>query len=379
MSQSVFDGVYYYISETIPIKKRNELSEVLDARGATPVSLSNPALTHFITSSLALEDFVESLPEDSAAHTVTPSWVERSAVMASRQDPACYSPDPAFLFSGITAAATDLSQADCELMSAAISALGGQWRTALTRDVTHLFALAPSGLKYQTAMHHRAETNMCVLVPHWFDDTVRLGIRDLPTRNYEWPEPRVFQQRPEGRTSQEDVDYEPPPERLMLYETASLSNDEQKKLRPASRNVWKGKRLLLGLTLELSDSQRKALYTDVRRQGGEVIELSPTSKPLSDAERAREELTKLDDADIFVTRFRSGAAYAKVSVFLRLYGVLVLSRGQAYQQKKTIGTLAWLWYVRASGTLTRPADQLLHYPIPDHPADGFDKEVCGLV
>ena len=48
---------------------------------------------------------------------------------------------------------------------------------------------------------------------------------------------------------------------------------------------------------------------------------------------------------------------------------------QAYQQKKTIGTLAWLWYVRATGTLSRPADQLLHYPIPDTPADGFDKEV----
>lgn len=41
----------------------------------------------------------------------------------------------------------------------------------------------------------------------------------------------------------------------------------------------------------------------------------------------------------------------------------------------TIGTLAWLWYVRASGTLTRPADQLLHYPIPDKPAEGFTNEV----
>ncbi|RPD54429.1 hypothetical protein L226DRAFT_493972 [Lentinus tigrinus ALCF2SS1-7] len=358
MSQSVFDDVQYYISETIPLKQRNELSEVLDARGATPVSLSNPALTHFITSSLALEDFVESLPDESPALTVTPLWVERSAVMACLQDPACYSPDPAYLFSGVTAAATDLSQSDCELMSAAISSLGGQWRTALTRDVTHLFALAPSGVKYETAMHHRAQTKMRVLVPHWFDDTVRLGIRDLPTRNYEWPEPRVFQQRPEGRTSQEDVDYEPPPERMMLYETASLSNEDQKKLRPASRNVWKGKRLLLGLSLELSDSQRRALHTDIRRQGGEVIELSSRTKSLSDAERAREELSKLDDADIFVTRHRGGAAYAK-----------------AYQQKKTIGTLAWLWYVRASGTLTRPADQLLHYPIPDHPAEGFDKEV----
>ncbi len=49
---------------------------------------------------------------------------------------------------------------------------------------------------------------------------------------------------------------------------------------------------------------------------------------------------------------------------------------KAYKRKMTIGTLAWLWYVRASGTLTRPADQLLHYPIPDKPAEGFVKEVA---
>ncbi|TBU24360.1 hypothetical protein BD311DRAFT_702198 [Dichomitus squalens] len=357
MPKTIFDGVYYYISETIPLEKRDQLSEVLDVRGGTPVPVADPRLTHFITTSLPLEEFVESLPEDSPAHTVTPFWVERSAVLDSTQDPEYYYADPAFLFSGVVAAATDLSKSDCELISAAVTALGGQWRTALTRDVTHLFALAPGSAKYETAMHYREQTGVRVLVPHWFDDTVRLGIRDLPTRHYEWPEPRVFQQRPEGRTTQEDEDYEPPSERMMLYETASMSNDEQRKVRPASRNVWKGKKLLLGLSLDLSEHQRKALYADIRRQGGEVVELS-SPKSVKAADRAQEEVAKIDEADIFVTRYRTGAAYAK-----------------AYQQKKTIGTLAWLWYVRATGTLTRPADQLLHYPIPDKPSDGFDKEV----
>ncbi|OJT11416.1 BRCT-containing protein 1 [Trametes pubescens] len=358
MSQSVFDGVLYYISQTLPLSQRDQLSDVLNARGAKPVpSPSDPKLTHFITSSIALEDFVESLPEDSPAHMVTPRWVERSAVLASLQDPEYYSADPAYLFSGVTAAATDLSQADCELMSAAITALGGQWRSALTRDVTHLFALAPGSAKYDTAIHFKEQTGVCILVPHWFDDTVRLGIRDLPTKNYEWPEPRVFQQRPEGRTSQEDVEYEPPPERMMLYSTSSMSNGDQRKVKAAARNVWDGKRILLGLSLDLSDNQRKALGADIQRQGGEFVQLA-LPKSASSAERAREELEKLEEADVFVTRFRTGPAYAK-----------------AYKRKMTIGTLAWLWYVRASGTLTRPADQLLHYPIPDKPAEGFVKEV----
>ncbi|KAI0355785.1 hypothetical protein OH77DRAFT_1424737 [Trametes cingulata] len=358
MSQTVFEGVHYYISETLRPSRRDQLSEVLDARGASPASsLSDPKLTHFITSTIPLEDFVESLPEGSSAHVVTPRWVERSAILASMQDPEFYSADPAHLFSGITATATDLSEADCELMSAAITALGGQWRSALTRDVTHLFALAPGSAKYDTAMHFKEQTGVCILVPHWFEDSVRLGIRELPTRDYEWPEPRVFQRRPEGRTPQEDVEYEPPQERTMLYDTASLSIDDQRQIEPAARNVWKGKRILLGLSLDLTDSQRKALGADIRRQGGQVVSLS-VPKSASIAERSRVELQKLEEADVFVTRYRSGAAYAK-----------------AYKRGLTIGTLAWLWYVRASGTLSRPADQLLHYPIPDKPAEGFSKEV----
>ncbi|KAI0646001.1 hypothetical protein C8Q79DRAFT_967346 [Trametes meyenii] len=356
MSQSVFDKVWYYISETLPPSQRDQLSEVLDARGAKAVSVTDPKLTHFIAASIALEDFVEALPENSSAHVVTPRWVERSAVLASLQDPEYYSADPAHLFSGITATATDLPETDCELMCAAISAFGGQWRTGLTRDVTHLFAMAPGSPKYDTAMHYKDKVDICVLVPHWFDDTIRLGIRDLPTKNYEWPEPRVFQQRPEGRTPQEDVDYEPPPERTMLYDTSSLSNDEQSKLKPAARNIWNGKRILLGLSLGLSAPHRRAIGTDIRRQGGQVVEL--TSKLPNEAERAREELEKLEEADIYVTRYRTGPAYAK-----------------AYKLRLTIGTLAWLWFVRVSGTLTRPADQLLHYPIPDKPADGFTKQV----
>ena len=311
MPEGAFDGLFYHISETIPLEKRNELSDTLDTRGATPVSVSDPRLTHFITSSLALEDFVESLPDDSAADTVTPRWVERSSILGSPQNPEYYSLDPAFLFSGVTAAATGLPKADCELMSAAIRAMGGQWRAAFTRDVTHLFALAPGSAMYESAMHHQKETQTRVLGPHWFDDTVRFGIRELPTRHYEWPEPRVFQQRPEGRTSQEDVDYESPPERMLLYDTASLSNEKQRKLQPASRNIWKRKRLLLGLSLDLSDKHRKVLYADIKRQGGEIVKLS-SSKTLNEQERLRDEVAKIEEADIFVTKYKSGAAYAKV-------------------------------------------------------------------
>ena len=40
MSQTVYNTVPYYISETLPLYKRNQLSEVLDARSATPKAFS---------------------------------------------------------------------------------------------------------------------------------------------------------------------------------------------------------------------------------------------------------------------------------------------------------------------------------------------------
>src|SRR5258708_40180897 len=96
------------------------------------------------------------------------------------------------IFSGVVACASDLPPTDLEVLSAGITALGGQWRMGLTRDVTHLFALNPDSFKYTTAMHYREETGIRVVLPHWFDDAVRLGMGNLPTKPYEWPDPELL-------------------------------------------------------------------------------------------------------------------------------------------------------------------------------------------
>jgi hypothetical protein len=62
---------------------------------------------------------------------------------------------------------------DLEVLSAAITTLGGQWRTRLTCDITHLFAVGPSSDKYETAMHFQADTQ--TFLPHCFGDSVKLG------------------------------------------------------------------------------------------------------------------------------------------------------------------------------------------------------------
>ena len=41
------------------------------------------------------------------------------------------------------------------------------------------------------------DTQVKVLLPHWFDDSVRLGICGLSTMAYEWPEPTFRWPNPE--------------------------------------------------------------------------------------------------------------------------------------------------------------------------------------
>ncbi|KIK36642.1 hypothetical protein CY34DRAFT_16255 [Suillus luteus UH-Slu-Lm8-n1] len=181
---SLFNSVHYILSPSIQTEKYKELSGLLTLHGAT----STPPHTHFITlpGSLIQSECQGSL------YVVSETWVQRSIALGKLQPEEYYSTDPKMIFSGIVACATDLSSWDLEVLSAGITSLGGQWRTALTRDVTHLFALHEQSDKYQTAMHFAPDTHMFILTPHWFDDSVQAGHR-LPELPYSWPDPEVLE------------------------------------------------------------------------------------------------------------------------------------------------------------------------------------------
>jgi hypothetical protein len=59
---------------------------------------------------------------------------------------------------------------DLEALSTGITALGGQRRAGITRDVTHFFAIRPGSDKYETAMHFQPDTHVKVVLAHWFND-----------------------------------------------------------------------------------------------------------------------------------------------------------------------------------------------------------------
>ncbi|KAL4242530.1 hypothetical protein ABKN59_011898 [Abortiporus biennis] len=328
----VFDKVYYAMAPTIPSHYNHLLCQFLNANGATSVSSTAPSLTHFITNTLPSLDSIDSFdPKREGVYLVTPQWVERSLVLGEPQEPTYYSPDPSKLFSGVVATSEGLSQTDTEILSAGITALGGQWRTALTKEVTHLFTLGSGTLKYETALCYKDSMGMKVLVPHWFDDSVRLGFRGLKTEPYEWPDPKVFKNGWDGSAEQQEEE---------ALQTPSIGT-----------RVWKGKSLLLTSTLDLSRGQRLAHEADIEREGGEVLRWSTAGEEAEAATRA----------DIIITRYRSGLSFVN-----------------GYKLQKIIGTLPWLWYVRSTGVMTRPEDQLLHYPIPRKPVEGFPNHVITI-
>ncbi|KAG1847384.1 hypothetical protein F4604DRAFT_1594505 [Suillus subluteus] len=341
---AVFDDVHYVLSSSIPAEQRKELLGLLDLNGAT----SAPPHTHLI----ALAGSHTQHEHAGSLHVVSGMWVHRSIVLGKLQlrlivvvSEQYYSPDPTMIFSGIVACATDLSPSDLEVLSAGITSLGGQWRTGLTRDVTHLFALHEQSDKYQTAMHFAPHTHMSVLTPHWFDDSVRVG-RRVPEGPYLWPDPKVLQPGMQVTMDENDIEIGEggKKKRKKSGETrlSSPMATEEAECREGA-NVWAGRRLLLSRSLELGQGHREAVEANIQRAGGTVVKVK------GDEAQENEEATLVDECDVFVTRYRSGKAYFKAARSSRPI---------------LIGNLTWMFHVDASGTLNDPHDSLLWYPVP---------------
>ena len=286
----------------------------------------------------------------------------------------------------------------------------------LTRDVTHLFAISAGTAKFETALHYQKNTNVKVLVPHWFDDSMRLGTGKLSTADYEWPDPRILTKSEEGAAKEEtDADRAHAALKRNMFATAALLTPSMGRFTPPPDGdislvskrpqqltstplsfpegytlpqVWKGRRIVLSRTLCLYHGRRAAVEASVERAGGVIVkfegdsddeepeveyevevddETTPTKKRVkkmtrlsrNERQRRRAEAQAVQECDILVTRWRYGRAYV-----------------QAVRTHKTIGTLAWLYHAQSTGILVRPVDQLLHYPVPKRVIDGFVNHVC---
>jgi hypothetical protein len=166
---------------------------------------------------------------------------------------------------------------------------------------------------------------MKVLLPHWFDDVVKLGIAGLPTAGYEWPDPKYLRG--------EAIDDGDGPGGVKGSAKKTALSAEKKKLfqsagwmesppsvasstsEATSKNVWAGRMILLSASLELSGGRREAVEVGIERAGGVVISCKNKHKGGAGDAELEEELRRVGSADVLITRYRYGATYLKVRSF----------------------------------------------------------------
>lgn len=223
--------------------------------------------------------------------------------------------------------------------------------------------------KYLTALHYQKGTRVKILVPHWFDDVVRLGVATIPTLQYEWPDPKVLQlapPSPEGKRS-----HKLPEEKASLYKSVVLGTSADTEVpanlgKAAERiDIWKGKRILLSVSLGLNPGRREAVVAGVKRFGGTVVNVK----------NAGDEAKKVENVDVLITKFRAGAAYFKVISYPQTHSITNHVRQALKQDGVIVGNLCWLFHVQTIRAISPPTDQLLHYPTPNKQVEGFDKHV----
>ncbi|KAJ7287447.1 BRCT domain-containing protein [Mycena rebaudengoi] len=350
----LFDPVRYYLPETLSSKRSSWISQALDSNGAQQAKSIDSA-THIITNSSRFAGWQDL---DGTAAVISDVWVERTLLLGELQPCHFYSVDPSMLFSGVVACPSGLSAQDVTIISAGVTALGGQWRNGLTRDVTHLLASSPDSEKYATALEFQKDTHIKILVPHWFDDCVLLGTpARLLASPYAWPKPTVLS--PQGEVEGKKVKAERLAEKLSsekraFYKTAIWDPDKGGAFpgpsEPVGEKIWNGRKILLSPSLGLAGDRRRVIEEAVEAAGGEILVYASNN---GDGDQ-EEEMDRVWECDVLVTRWRSGEAFF-----------------QAVQEGKVIGTLNWVFYVHATGILSSPMDQLLHYPVRRKPIEAF--------
>lgn len=186
---------------------------------------------------------------------------------------------------------------------------------------------------------------MKIILPHWFDDAVRLGMGGLSTDVYEWPDPDILR-NPLGVGGGQELSGA----KKNMYATAALftspmhepSSPALKDLQMAAEagsqrevGIWNGKRIVLSRTLQLFERRREAVEVGIKRAGGVVVRydgdeevdegfgvLGGTgSEELSkrEKERRKNEADAVSDCDVLVTRWRDGAAYVVVCLQFLLF------------------------------------------------------------
>ncbi|KAF1995887.1 hypothetical protein P154DRAFT_525987 [Amniculicola lignicola CBS 123094] len=337
-SQGLFEGCRLTIvPNELSEDEQRQLEKDINNNGGTLVPFDTSKghieqlerITHIISTTSDFPDYYRAL--DLMLPVVKPTWVAQSLKAKKLKSPRSCSPDPAFIMSDVVICCGDIPEGDKDAIEGGALAMGGQTSAGLSKFVTHLIALSTDDPRCQMASSKRLH---CLLVlPHWFDDCLKLGKR-ISEQPYLLHNPTIL-----------DVQAEKIPAVRASLHIKDASNPEPSSEPPAPLPIhlqphraikaFQRKKVMLGGDLDLPE-RLKGIITGLIQAGEGTL------------------VTIVDDADIYVCNYRDGADYIKAS-----------------QAKKDVGNLSWLYYLITHNTWTNPMRRLLHYPRPREGVPGF--------
>ncbi|RMZ83823.1 hypothetical protein DV737_g1435, partial [Chaetothyriales sp. CBS 132003] len=288
--------------------------------------LSLEDVTHIISTTSDFPDYDEAT--DKLIAVVKPAWIQGSLARNKLANPRQYSPDPRLFMTDVVACCADLPDGDADAIAGGILAMGGMYTTKLTGQVTHIVALTVEPEQCEYAI--RARLRAKIVLPHWFDDCLKLG-RKIDEQPYLLPDPDILKPHtkiplsaPKGNVTGA---VHPDP-----GEASPPTVSEVRK----GQSVFKNKTIMLGSDLGIGPRLRASLEGLVRGGGGKMTK-------------------SVAQCDLYIGKYREGDEYKTAS-----------------RAEKQVGNLAWLYYLITTDTWTSPLRRLLHYPIARGGVPGFE-------
>ncbi|XJO73502.1 hypothetical protein BDV3_004477 [Batrachochytrium dendrobatidis] len=356
----LFKDMLFAIAVNIHKAERDQISSLLKSHGGLVLSnrypsigFENPALksslellsdqsvTYSTTNASLSSSYPEGtliitkelLPINSAKNLrqITPLWVDKVILHKRFCGPEFYSPDPVKFCSGIVAYCEDqIPTCDVEVIYGGLEAFGGQWRTKLTDDTTHLIALSDTT---ETSRKAQAMKSVKIILPHYFDDCFLLR-RYCPDDAYLFPNPRirakdirdVFSAKAESLSA---IDSE-----LAAASLASAKVDDP---------FLQGHTLFID-PISRKDSHLTQFLDSVKEAGATISSIYESGK-----------------TTIAVMDFQN-------NIYFR----------QALIDGVIVGTFRWLQAIVATKAISSPQLAPLHFPRPATPIKGADQLIISV-
>ncbi|KAI1814278.1 BRCT domain-containing protein [Poronia punctata] len=319
-------------SKELPDSMIEQLAQSVEKYGGQVVprkrdfSLPLANVTHIIANTIEFPQYTQAT--EMMIPVVRSKWVSMSLAKGKQAQIRPYTPDPRMIFSDVMLSCADIPNNDKEAIIGATMAMGGMDSENVTKLTTHICALSMDHEKVKIAIEKKHKCK--IVLPHWFDDCFKLGKR-IDEGPYLLPDPEILRVPPErfiepqcspyieGAISARP-DYIPPPD----------STERELRL-----TVFKEKKIMLGSDLDMRPRLKQIIVGLIMKGEGQMTD-------------------KADECDWLVCRYRDTPEYIKAS-----------------QLRKTVGNMAWLFYLIQHDEWSNPLHRLLHYPEPRDGIPGF--------